>query len=236
MRLSFTGERVLAVIAHPDDAEILCAGTLARAADDGADIGICVLCKGDKGQPDPPIEDLAQQRRGEMRAAAGILGAKVFEGGYGDGELVDTYESRLRVVEVYRQFLPTLVLAHSPDDYHPDHRAAARIAEAASWLAASSGQQTASDPLPTQPELWLMDHVSMSGFEPHFFLDVTQFLSLKQRMLRCHDSQLQRGEESSFSPLEALMLEQSKARGSQAGVGAAEAFRTHHAWKRTRAW
>jgi N-acetylglucosamine malate deacetylase 1 len=49
MKLSFTNDRVMAVMAHPDDAELLCAGTLARAKADGAAIAICVMCAGDKG-------------------------------------------------------------------------------------------------------------------------------------------------------------------------------------------
>src|SRR5207248_11356311 len=62
MRLDFSGERILAVVAHPDDAELLCAGTLAKARQDGATIGICVLCQGDKGQPATPIPNLAEVR------------------------------------------------------------------------------------------------------------------------------------------------------------------------------
>ena len=62
MKLDFSNERVLAVVAHPDDAEILCAGTLARALQDGASIGIAVLCKGDRGQPQDPIPELGGVR------------------------------------------------------------------------------------------------------------------------------------------------------------------------------
>ena len=51
MRLDFAGERVMAVVAHPDDAELLCAGTLARGRSEGAAIAICVMCRGEKGQP-----------------------------------------------------------------------------------------------------------------------------------------------------------------------------------------
>src|SRR5437773_7024808 len=100
MRLDFAGERVLAVVAHPDDAELLCAGTLARAKKDGAAIGICVLCQGDKGQPSKPIKNLAAMRRKEMQAAAKIPGADLFFGELQDGTLVDDYWSRLRVVEI----------------------------------------------------------------------------------------------------------------------------------------
>lgn len=236
MRLNFQNERVLAVVAHPDDAELLCAGTLARAKADGSAIGVCVLCRGDKGQPDPPIENLAEVRRMEMNAAAQLLGADLLEGGFDDGELFDSVETRTAVVELFRRFRPTLVLAHARDDYHADHRAASALAEAASWFCASAGRQTASPPLERQPELWWMDTVAMVGFKPHLYVDVSAFVELKRQMLRCHRSQLARGADSDFAPLEHVMIRQVETRGAQAGAPAAEAFRTHRQWKRIRAW
>jgi len=59
---------------------------------------------------------------------------------------------------------------------------------------------------------------------------------LKRRILACHKSQLERGEDGDFSPLEQQMVRQCDARGAQAGVAAAEAFRAHLVWKRIRAW
>src|SRR5262249_9034672 len=118
MRLDFANERVLAVVAHPDDAELLCAGTLARARADGAVVGIGVLCQGDKGQPTPPIADLASVRRQEMSAAAALLGAELLFGEIPDGALFDGPEERRLLTEWLRRFRPTLVLVHSPDDYH----------------------------------------------------------------------------------------------------------------------
>jgi len=236
VRLDFSNERVLGVVAHPDDAEYLCAGTLARAKADGAAIGVCVLCQGDKGQPTTPIPNLADVRREEMAAAAELLGAELLLGEFGDGELVDDPPSRRTVVELFRRFQPTLVLAHSPDDYHADHRAASALAEAASWFATSTGHQTDSAPMRTQPALWWMDTANMSGFSPEFYIEVSDYVDLKRRMLACHRSQLTRGVDGDFSPLEDLMMQQCTTRGAQAGVEAAEAFRTHQAWKRVRAW
>ncbi len=236
MRLDFSDERILAVVAHPDDAEYLCAGTLARAMADGAAVGVCVMCNGDKGQPTEPIADLGQVRKREMSQAGKILGAKIYWADVSDGELVDDPATRRKPVELFRQFRPTLVLAHSPDDYHADHRAASALAEAASWFASSAGHRTDSPPLESQPALWWMDTVNMTGFQPDFYIDVSDHVDLKQRMLACHRSQLVRGDSGDFSPLEEQMLSQLKTRGSQAGVAAAEAFRTHHAWKRIRAW
>lgn len=235
MRLSFANERVLAVLAHPDD-ELLCGGTLARARQDGAAVGVCVLCRGDKGQPDPPRPDLAQVRTSEMQAAAALLGAELYLAGFGDGELIDTFESRRALTEIYRQFRPTLVLAHWERDYHADHRAASALAEAVSWFSASRGQSTASAALDSAPALWWMDTVDMLDFQPHFYVDISQHLELKQRVIRAHESQVARGGGSDFSPLEEMLLRQARARGAQAGTAAAEAFRVHRAWKRLRAW
>src|SRR4030042_4440904 len=110
MRLGFSGERVLAVVAHPDDAEYLCAGTLARARADGAQIGICVMCKGDRGQPAQPIRNLVAVRRREMTEAAKILGATLLRGDFSDAELLDGPKERKKLIELYRRFKPTLVL------------------------------------------------------------------------------------------------------------------------------
>ncbi len=236
MRLDFAGERVLAVVAHPDDAELLCAGTLARAKSDGAPVGICVLTRGDKGQPDEPIADLAAVRRQEMAESAELLGAQLYRCGFGDGELFDGPRPRHKLLRAYRAFAPTLVLAHAPEDYHPDHRAAAALAEAVSWFAASRGHATRRPPLVQSPAVWWMDTIAMSDFEPGFFIDISAHTDLKHRMLRCHRSQLQRGGQQAFAPLDDLMRRQYQARGEQAGVSAAEAFRIHRAFRRARAW
>jgi LmbE family N-acetylglucosaminyl deacetylase len=236
MRLNFAGERVLAVVAHPDDAELLCAGTLARARQDGAVIGLCVLCRGDKGQPPIPIENLAEARHQEMTASSRLLGAELLTGGFADGELQDGRAERQVVLSLLRRFRPTLVLAHSPQDYHPDHQAASALVEAVTWFAASTGQKTDEPPLETQPALWWLDTVTMASFDPGFFIEIGAFVELKHRMLHCHRSQLERGTAADFTPLESLMQRQYSARGAQAGVAAAEAFRMHLAWKRAWAW
>lgn len=236
MKLDFSTERVLAMVAHPDDAELLCAGTLARARANGAAIGIAVLCQGDKGQPEHPIPNLAAVRRREMIAAARLLGAQLFDAGAPDGTLTDDRVTRLKATELLRCFRPTLVLAHAPEDYHPDHRAASALTEAATWFCASAGQKTRARAMASAPALWWMDTISMHGFTPGFYVDITAFLALKEQLLARHRSQLARGKDKDFSPLRDLMLLQCRARGAQSQVKAAEAFRLHHAFKRVRAW
>lgn len=236
MRLKFADERVLAVVAHPDDAELLCAGTLARAHHEEAQIGICVLCQGDKGQPSTAIADLAGTREGEMRAAAAVLSAELFCGGVPDSTLEDDVPTRHLLIHVLREFRPTLLLAHAPEDYHTDHRVASSLSETCSWLCASRGQPVEGDPLDAPPELWWMDTVGMHQFMPGFYVDISPFAELKQKMLACHQSQVARADEAGFAALPDLMDIQMRARGCQAGVLCAEAFRVHHSFKRTRAW
>jgi LmbE family N-acetylglucosaminyl deacetylase len=165
-----------------------------------------------------------------------LLGAKLFTAGIPDGTLADNIQTRRIVIEIFRQFKPTLTLAHAPEDYHPDHRTASLLAEAASWFCASRGHKTRSPALASAPALWWMDTVDMSGFTPGFYMDVSAQLGLKTQMLACHESQLARGKDSDFSPLAELMRLQYCTRGLQAGVKAAEAFRAHFAFKRGRAW
>jgi LmbE family N-acetylglucosaminyl deacetylase len=225
-------------MAHPDDAELLCAGTLARAKADGAAIAICVMCSGDKGVGSIPRDkDLAEVRCDETMEAANIIGAELYWQARWDGELFDTYQERLSLVEAYRKFRPTLVIAHATEDYHPDHRAASALAEAATWFAASRGHVTRDfAPLDAPPALWWCDTIDMIGFQPALYVDVSAHVNAKDRMLACHRSQLQRAGDADFSPLAELMRRQCSARGAQAGVAAAEAFRAHAAFKRTRAW
>jgi LmbE family N-acetylglucosaminyl deacetylase len=236
MKLSFQNARVLAVVAHPDDAELLCAGTLARARADGAEIGIITMCRGDKGQPANSIPNLTQVRRKEAQAAARLLGAELLLFGSPDGELSDGISERKKLTELFRQFRPTLVLAHSLGDYHPDHRAAGVLAEAASWFCASKGYRTRSPALQNSPALWWMDTLNMGGSQPGFFLDVSEFLQTKLDMLACHKSQIARGTDPDFAPLARLMDQQARTRGSQAGVAAAEAFQICTNFKRTAAF
>lgn len=238
MKLTFNDERVLAVMAHPDDAELLCAGTLARARADGAAVAVCVMCRGDKGVGADGVSgaDLAATRRREAAEAAKVLGATLYWFEAADGELFDSMENRRKLVEIYRQFRPTLVITHCPDDYHPDHRAAYAVSEAATWFAASRGHVTESRPVEAPPGLWLADALNMTAFVPEFYVDVTEHVEAKRKMLACHKSQLARGTDSDFAPLAELMERQGRARGEQSGVAMAEAFRWQHSFKRTRAW
>jgi LmbE family N-acetylglucosaminyl deacetylase len=137
-----SGERsgpVLAVFAHPDDAEICAGGTLAKWAARGREVHLLVLTNGDRGSADPFRDraELAATRRAETLAAAEVLGlasAHVLD--IHDGELENTTEVRGTVVRWIRLVRAETVLTCDPtawffaDRYcnHSDHRRAGEIA------------------------------------------------------------------------------------------------------------
>src|SRR5262245_10864499 len=129
------GDSVLVVMAHPDDAEFGCGGTIARWAAAGKEINYVLCTSGDKGSSDPDMSPykLAQIRRVEQTNAAHTLGAKdVVFLSYEDGTLRNTIELRRDIVREIRRFRPDAVICQDPtmrfggNRYlnHPDHRAA----------------------------------------------------------------------------------------------------------------
>ena len=95
---------------------------------------------------------------------------------------------------------------------------------------------TTSPPLAAPPALWFADTINMQGFSPQFYVDISAHADVKRRMLECHRSQLLRGKDKDLAPLMDLMVRQYQVRGAQADAAAAEAFRPHQAFRRTRAW
>lgn len=127
--------RVLVVAAHPDDIEFMCAGTMARWAEQGSEVFYLLLTDGTGGSRDPEMtsERLAEIRRREQRAAAAAVGTReVFFLGHVDGRLEPTLALRFEIARVIRRIRPDVVVCQDPTfryskTYinHPDHRAAA---------------------------------------------------------------------------------------------------------------
>lgn len=122
---------LLAIMAHPDDAELLCGGTLARAADQGYRAGVLDLTAGETGtRGDQDI------RREEAERAAAILGlVERRNAGLPDGALENTPETRAVVAAILRELRPRTVILHWSEGRHPDHRIASRLAYDACFLA-----------------------------------------------------------------------------------------------------
>src|SRR5512142_1633173 len=101
--------RVLAVGAHPDDVEILCAGTLARCRARGDQIVVCIATNGNMGSMSTGPAELGKVREAEARESAAMLDAELIWLDYPDEFLYPDHETRMRFIEMIRQARPDLI-------------------------------------------------------------------------------------------------------------------------------
>ncbi len=216
--------RVLALGAHPDDIELLCAGTLAHYAHQGARLTVAIFTDGGLGSGAPTPAGTAALRESEARRAMEVLGAELIWLGLPDGFLYDTPETRTRTVDVLRRARPDIVFAHHPDDYHPDHQAASRLTAAARLLARETALVTAHPATATVPPLFHLDTLAATHGAPDLWVDITTTMALKEAMLAEHLSQNTARRARKGSDFIDLAREQAALRGQQADVRYAEAF------------
>ena len=186
----------LAVVAHPDDVEFSCAGTLLRLRQAGWAIHYHCVADGDCGSLTADRDATRAVRAAEARSAAAILDATHHESLTSD--LLVFYEERLlrRLVAVVRRARPRIVLTHAPEDYMEDHVATARLAVTAAF--AKGFPNFVSDP-PLPPVAGdvavyhAMPHGLRDGMrrpvQPDCFVDVTPVRETKRRALAAHASQ-----------------------------------------------
>jgi len=223
---------VLAVFAHPDDAEICAGGAMAKWAATGREVHLLILTNGDRGSGDPTAsrEELAATRRQETEAAVEVLGlasARVLS--THDGELENTSILREAVTRRIREVRaetvvscdPTAVFFENRYYNHSDHRTAG-------WIALDSCFPGSGNPhffseqlgegLQTQDvfDVWL----GWSN-EPNRTEDVTGFFDVKIQALARHASQITEG----IRFWDETMRKEAKASGEKIGVQLAEEFR-----------
>jgi LmbE family N-acetylglucosaminyl deacetylase len=225
---------VLALMAHPDDAEMCCGGTLIRLADAGCEVHIATATPGDWGTTSETPWAISHRRVLEAKQAATSIGAAYHCLGEGDGLVVFDKPSSRKVIDLMRRLAPSLVFTHAPRDYMVDHEMASLLARSASFVYAIPN---ASDfPLLAKsrvPYLYYCDPVE--GIDPlgnlvtpTTLIDISAQLERKAQMLACHASQREwlRAHHGMDEYLES-MKRHAGMRGSQAGVAAAEAFVQH---------
>lgn len=199
--------RVLIIMAHPDDPDFTCGGTMIKMANSGIEITYMILTNGDKGNHNPNItrEELIERRKHEQRAAAEAEGVKhVLFMGEEDGFLQPTRELRKRVVREIRRIRPELIVCMNPDRYlvgkgyinHPDHRNAGLIALEAIF--------PASDNMMFFPELIdegypphkISQLYVVGGAEQSLEIDITDVIHQKVEALLNHVTQFKDLEEA----------------------------------------
>ncbi len=194
-------KRVLVIMAHPDDPDFICAGTVAKMTRQGIEVTYMILTNGDKGNHNPEItrNQLIAFRKIEQRHAAAVCGVQaVLFMGEEDGFLRPTREIRQRVTREIRRIQPQLIICQDPDRYlvgdgyinHPDHRNAGLVALEAIFPAADNPM--------FYPEM------ADEGYGPHKVsqlyvhgpsdssvkIDVTETLEAKIEAILCHKTQI----------------------------------------------
>lgn len=224
--------RILAVGAHPDDIEGLCGGTLAKRAAMGDHITIAVATNGEVGSQTLPKAEIAEVRRLESAAAAAVIGADFIWMNYPDEFLFSNRESRLDFLNTVRRARPDVILTHSPEDYHPDHRTTSQILWDIRVMTTVPNIETDASPCETIPEIYYIDTLAGIDFTPEFFVDITEFHDTKMKMLACHESQISFGksqyELNAMEHVERL----AQYRGLQCGALLAEGFKASPTWPR----
>jgi LmbE family N-acetylglucosaminyl deacetylase len=195
-------ERILVVMAHPDDVDFGCAGSVATWTDAGIDVVYCIVTDGDAGgfDRDVPRSVMAETRRAEQTAAAKVVGVTELHFlGHPDGRVEATLDLRRDLSRVIRQVRPQRVIGQSPErSYeriyasHPDHLATGEATIAAVY-------PDARNPF-AHPELlereglepWTVSELWIGGAPtrpPDRFVDITDVFDRKLEALLSHVSQ-----------------------------------------------
>jgi LmbE family N-acetylglucosaminyl deacetylase len=227
------GNRIMVIVAHPDDAEFMCAGSVAKWTQEGKEAVYVIATNGNKGSPDRDIDiaELAKTREAEQRAACAVLGVKDVEFlGHEDGMLQNALELRFEVVRMIRKHRPSAVITENPTSRwsgnyvnHPDHRAIGDATMDAVFPSARDFHMW--------PELYhdeglephTVDHLylSMRGTDANVYIDIAGTVDLKIKALRAHASQV-RNPTDEFDDFVRSMAGRS---AGESGLAMAESFR-----------
>jgi LmbE family N-acetylglucosaminyl deacetylase len=200
-------QRVLVIMAHPDDPDFSCAGAAIQMARQGIEVTYMILTNGDKGNHNPEItrNQLIAMRKIEQRKAAELCGVKqVLFMGEEDGFLRPTRSIRKRVTREIRRIRPEIIICPHPDRYlvgdgyinHPDHRNAGLVALEAIFPAADNPMfypdMADEGYLPHKiSQLYVIGHDT-----PNVRLDITGDIELKIQAILCHKTQIANPEEA----------------------------------------
>jgi len=195
-------KKILVILAHPDDPEFFCGGTIAKWTAAGNEVIYCLLTKGDKGIQEGfnfrgDIKDLRIKEQKEASVELGVNEIVFLE--YKDGYLVPNLEMRKRITYIIRKIQPEIVVTCDPtnyfirDDYinHPDHRAVGQATIDAVFPASQNArifpdllEQEELHPHHVQ-EVWLS-----LPYQPNLTVNVTDTWDKKIAALLNHQSQI----------------------------------------------
>ena len=227
--------RVLAILPHPDDMEILCAGTLLRLRALGMEIHVATMTAGDKGSATLPMEEIANIRRAEAKRGAETIGASYRCLEFADVEIVFDNLSRRKVAALLRAIDPFLVFTTPPEDYMFDHEITSRLVRDACFNASIRNYHTEGGDPPSSGAPFLYYTDAIEGHDIYgapsrgtCIVDISNEIDRKVAALECHDSQRSwlRKQHGMDNYIESMKT-WSAIRGRQISVPYGEAFCQH---------
>lgn len=183
---------IVCIGAHPDDCECFVGGTAVRWARAGHRVLFVSMTNGDAGHFAMGGGVLAQRRAQEARRSAERGGVHDLVLGFHDGELEPTLEARKEVVRIIRRWEADIVVAHRPNDYHPDHRYASILVQDAAFMVTVPNFCPETPRLERNPVfLFMVDPFTKpSPFRPDIAVAVDEVMDVKLDMLDAMESQV----------------------------------------------
>ncbi len=226
---------VLTLMAHPDDAEILCGGVLVLLADKGWSIHIATATPGDCGSATLPPEEIASIRRREAADAAAYLGGSYHCLERRDLRVHYDDDTLVAACGLLRLVRPDILITHSPSDYMLDHEQTSLVARAAAFNAPipNAPAPPSTRPLERIPHLYYADPVEAvdrfgAPVTPSYCVDTTDVIDRKLSMLALHASQRDwLREHHGVDEYLDMTRRWARARGALVACGYAEGFRQH---------
>jgi len=178
---------ILAIGAHPDDVELGCGGTIAKAVAEGKKVGILDLTRGELG-----TRGSAEIRDKEAAQSANILGIAVRENlAFADGFFINDKKHQIEVIKIIRKYKPDIVLCNAIDDRHIDHPKGSKLASTSCFL---SGLVKIKTELSGEmQEAWRPKHIyhyiQWKNLEPDFVVDIGDFIKTKIASVKAYGSQ-----------------------------------------------
>ena len=176
---------VLAIAPHPDDAELICGGTLIRSADLGYRTGVLDMTRGEMGTRGSP-----EIRSTEAARAAEVMGLSVrANAGFPDAGIFNTPDTREHLAGWIRRLAPRVVILPYVTGRHPDHRMTADLAWDACFLA---GLARFGEGSPHRPDkiLYAMSFRE-DTVKPTFVVDISEQMERKLAAIACYESQFE---------------------------------------------
>jgi LmbE family N-acetylglucosaminyl deacetylase len=199
----------------------------------GDSVTMCNLCSGNMGHAVIPPAELKETRLKESRNSAAAVGAKHITADIDDlGLYHQNKAARDKTADVIRSENPELIITHHPGDYMADHVAASRLVFDASFCTSLPHYKTDCAAVTAVCPIYYMDNLGAFNFEPTEYVDVSDEIDIKLKMLSCHESQFKWMKEHDGVDFFETVKTFSRMRGLQAGVKYAEGFIQMKGWGR----